>query len=281
MTMQQNNFDLIKHQQSFGSLSDSNQDVNKSGSRDLVGQLSHFFTQWQFFDVAEKKQAEKPIQNIDLASYQSFFNQFHSDYQQHYQQTGFNINIWDICGIKFDEVKHCQVLKWLLDAHGSHGLGVYFLQLFIEKVLPHHDFSVADFSDGYSIDTEIAFMGDGEDSDSRIDILIENKKAVLILEVKVNANETNNQMVRYFRIAEKLYHHKKWQILYLTKDGRKPTFRLVDDSEQEFDKMLAHVVTLSWRNIATILSQIINDKATNTFMRPLLYQYSQYIYRHF
>ena len=45
------------------------------------------------------------------------------------------VNIFDVLKLKDHEIRHSNVLAWLLDPHGSHGMGDEFLKLFISRVI--------------------------------------------------------------------------------------------------------------------------------------------------
>lgn len=246
-----------------------------------LAQLAHFIDEWKKIPAFIEPPKVSLESKIDLSEATNFFVQLTETYTKYYQE-GHAINVWDICGIKYDEVKHCQILKWLLDPHGTHGFGHHFLALLINNHIPELC-ETFDFNQSYSIKTEVCYACDDENPDSRIDILIENKTHLLILEVKINATETNNQMMRYCNIAKNS--GKEWKLLYLTRQGTKPQKQGETDNEEEFKEMQNQVICLRWQEIEKLIKSFIADENPPTFINPftqqLLLQYSHYIKQHF
>lgn len=109
---------------------------------------------------------------------------------------------------------HSDIIKAILDPHGSHREGNLFLELFIEFLNTHYnlDLNVADYFDAKV-----------ERENGRIDIGIRSweKSKAIIIENKINnAPDMDNQLLRYYKhcIDSGLQVHL---IIYLSMDGLK------------------------------------------------------------
>ena len=137
-------------------------------------------------------------------------------------------SIFDILGIDRDENIHSNFLKWLLDESGSHGLGVYPLEKFLQLLMVAKDF---DCNKAIEIEENLQnqyLIGDLEieavdvirekkiygDREGRIDLLLEitikseegeNKVLPVILENKVKTDEHDVQTENYYIWATKHY----------------------------------------------------------------------------
>ena len=47
-------------------------------------------------------------------------------------------NLFDVLGVSKAEIRHSRIIAWLLDPHGSHGLGDTLLRVFLREAI---DFS--------------------------------------------------------------------------------------------------------------------------------------------
>ena len=132
------------------------------------------------------------------------------------------VDIWCVTGIGKDELRNSAILAWLLDCHGSHGQGAAFLrQLF--SCLPGWKERVvaADYR------TRIESSYDENEPEvskkrSRVDIEVDGPSFFLLLEIKIQAGETDNQLERYLRIGEARKGNRPWTLLFVTPDGRPP-----------------------------------------------------------
>jgi hypothetical protein len=122
------------------------------------------------------------------------------------------------------EIRHSNVLAWLLDPQGDHGLGDTFLREFV--------LSAVESTDQHSISVSEAYLLDFDDvrilrEFHNIDILIESesKKLIVVIENKIRSTDGNNQLEKYRTfINEEYSSEKKYRKLfvYLTLDGTEP-----------------------------------------------------------
>lgn len=126
-------------------------------------------------------------------------------------------NIFTILKSDFFEIRHSNMLAWLLNPNENHGFGDKFLKkvLFeasdssVNKISPFN-IELTDFSD-VSVYRE----------KYHIDILIvsDTNKLVVAVENKVKSGEHDNQLNRYAKILDEQYAHFDMILIYLTPDG--------------------------------------------------------------
>ncbi|NCX95931.1 MAG: hypothetical protein EBX41_05895 [Chitinophagia bacterium] len=134
--------------------------------------------------------------------------------------------VFEVLGVKTDEVMHSKFLADLLNADANHGYGAQFLQKFIDLQVAKHaptpfaselqEFEVAK---SWAKTEESASSQQNGNLDSRIDIFITNAKGYpLIIENKIYAGDGWQQLQRYYDAF-----NGNVLLFYLTPDGRDPS----------------------------------------------------------
>ncbi len=129
-------------------------------------------------------------------------------------------NVFDVLGIRNQELSHSSFLTELLNPDGSHGMQDAFLKAFINTIArggckPELDTAHAKVYTEYNIGAVTDTIG------GRIDILITDRSGhAIIIENKIWAADQPNQLVRYHNFAHEMY--DKFTILYLTLNGDEP-----------------------------------------------------------
>nr|WP_246220605.1 PD-(D/E)XK nuclease family protein [Parvibaculum indicum] len=170
------------------------------------------------------------------------------------RESGAFIDVWEVAGLRRDEVRHAAVLAWLLDAKGSHGLGAAVLQEWIGILADRHggafplslDMHVAP----YTIFTENCPFGA---ADNRVDIALDGGNSTVFIEVKIDAPEGPDQIRRYLDLAwEKSVKSGKdeYAVIFLSPSRPMPT---VPDSE--------NVVVASWNTVAEAIRKVVRSRA--------------------
>lgn len=138
-------------------------------------------------------------------------------------------NVFDVLKIGQMEIRHSNVLSWLLDPNGSHGKGGEFLRCFFEKVLGK-DRADRLWPETFTVRREW----------ENIDILLisEVDKTVIAIENKILSKEHDDQLQRYHDIIEKEYSTYKKEFFYLTPQGDEPT----DDRWNELAYILIYEI---------------------------------------
>ncbi len=123
-------------------------------------------------------------------------------------------NIFDVLKLARTEIRHSNMLAWLLDPNENHGLGDLFLEGYIKRIL----------KDSYDV-FSILLMDFHSFSVYRewknIDILLvsDEEKKLIAIENKVGSQEHSNQLNRYRTILEDTYSDYQRILIYLTPDG--------------------------------------------------------------
>jgi hypothetical protein len=137
--------------------------------------------------------------------------------------TGENFNIFSIMNMEWNEVyTHSAIIGELLNPKGSHNFGGQFLDSFVEILNKKFSIEIKPFSNLVEekiCERTINVFNDWENvSGGRIDIIIEDKKQILIIENKPSAKNQDYQLIRYYNYAKT--RNKEFYILYLTLDEK-------------------------------------------------------------
>ncbi|OTG77669.1 hypothetical protein B9T33_15110 [Acinetobacter sp. ANC 5054] len=120
-------------------------------------------------------------------------------------------NLLMLSGVGSSEVfTHTPILKELLDPNGSHGQKDLFLKCFIDY-----------FELEFEIDHSFSIKREFRCEQGQIDLLLENKNKVIIIENKIYAVDQSKQLNRYYDYC--IERKKIPTIIYLTLHGDEPT----------------------------------------------------------
>ncbi len=164
----------------------------------------------------------------------------------------FSCNPWKVAGIGEDEVRNSFVLAWLINPRESHGLGTCVLESILAQVnrfSVKHGRSELPSSPGQFCRVRTEISPNGDDS-SRFDIEIEDENFYLVIEVKINAPESEGQVERYGRIAEAQAASRPWKIIFLTRRG---------GDSQTAGKYFDNTIPLSWSALSKAALERIRD----------------------
>lgn len=191
------------------------------------------------------------------------------------EYSGEHYNVFDILGVRSDELSHSAILTNLLNANGRHGQKDLFLRLFCEtiinafkddesKVIFINNFSVFDLKNSKAEKEKFAGKVNYEaEQGGRIDIVINDGKNNIIIENKVYAGDQPLQLVRYFE------YDKQAPILYLTLDGKLPS-----ENSSKGLTLGKEFVCISYENeIISWLEQCIKEMTNKPIIRETLNQY--------
>lgn len=136
-------------------------------------------------------------------------------------------NIFETLNIVQVEVRHSNILAWLLDPLSNHGVGSYFLEQFLKVFVSENKSVLSDILTVFDI--ELFGFGDVEIQREwkNIDILLiikeESKQVVITIENKIKSVEHSNQLQRYREIVEKEFPDYEKIFMYLTPDSILPS----------------------------------------------------------
>jgi len=126
--------------------------------------------------------------------------------------------VFDVLGTSDYEIRHSNVLSWLIDHHANHGCGSLFLDLLWEQISREYDLPKLLFRE-YSV------VREGGNEGEKIDLLLRsrNNDWVIVIENKLFSPESGDQLDRYFRYIEGHYSSVPSRFyFYLTPDGIAP-----------------------------------------------------------
>ena len=162
------------------------------------------------------------------------------------------------------ELFHSDMLAWLLNPRGSHGLGDRFLRGFLRLFHGRPPISAAD-RPATRVAREVHLNYEGESG--RLDILIENSRAnyVCAIENKVWAREGENQLPWYRKVLTDEYAGNV-DLVFLTPDGRAP----------EEDEEHPHWMSTSYSRILNLIDGLLDGETAieNRDVRAVINQYA-------
>ena len=152
------------------------------------------------------------------------------------EETGGLFNVFSILNMERLEVKtHSAFLYELLNPKGSHSQGNAYLKLFIHEVLKIKDY---DFYDVKVVrEKSINNLG-------RIDLVIENSDLLIIIEMKIDADDQEDQLFRYNKYG--LSHIKKHKIYYLSLFGYEASNYSTGHTELKYECISFESNILNW-----------------------------------
>ena len=167
------------------------------------------------------------------------------------------------------ELFHSDMLAWLLNPRGSHGLGDRFLQGFLRLFHGRLPILAAD-RPATTVAREFHLNYEGESG--RLDILIQNSRAnyVCAIENKVWAREGENQLPWYRKVLAPEQTHSRTDnrvdLVFLTPDGRPP-----DDEEEH-----QHWKRVSYSQILQLTEELLESETAieNVDVRAVINQYA-------
>ena len=140
-----------------------------------------------------------------------------------------DFNIFEITGLSNQEIKHSNTLAWLF-GDNEHGLKYQILERFLKFTLKSSD----NTSESYeNLEKYLKIQEKNirifRESDN-IDLLLidKNNEFVITIENKVEADEGEEQLLKYRKFIDDKYKDFERIYIFLTKDGRLPE----DETEQ-------------------------------------------------
>jgi hypothetical protein len=156
------------------------------------------------------------------------------------------LQVWAIAGLRRNERRNAAVLAWLLNPRGSHGCGASFLSALFQKAaqrMPNWP-SIGPDLGLTTVETEEAPIGSERD---RVDIALDGPDFVLFIEVKIDALEGAEQLLRYVESARaKATAQRKNHALIIYLAPHKPV------------NPPSEIAVINWRDVASALSETRN-----------------------
>lgn len=131
-------------------------------------------------------------------------------------------NLFDVLKISRMEIRHSNMLAWLLNPNENHGFGDAFLKAIIQIVVQNDDNGRYDILETLLMDF-YSFVVYREWKNIDILLVSDVEKFLIAIENKIDSHEHGNQLKKYRDILEKDYPSYKKMRLYLTPDGEEPS----------------------------------------------------------
>lgn len=160
-------------------------------------------------------------------------------------------NIFRVLKLENYEIRHSNLLAWLLSPNQTHCIKGAFLKKFIEKAASKKNISIT-----YKDNDDIKVYREQDN----IDILVINntQNYLILIENKINSNQHDNQLERYAQIVEKDFQKYKKIYIYL-----KP---------EKNEVLPEYYVDMSYREILNIIKDVF-PKVQDTSVKILLEHY--------
>lgn len=126
-------------------------------------------------------------------------------------------NIFDILKITRVEIRHSNMLAWLLDPNENHGLGDSIIRGFIQYLVPF----AFDEEDAFSFLLMDCYGFEILREWHHIDLIAvsDDEKFVLCIENKIDSHEHDNQLVRYKELVDRNFPDYNKAFVFLSPDG--------------------------------------------------------------
>jgi len=157
-------------------------------------------------------------------------------------------NMFDVLKVDRVEIRHSNVLGWLMSPTGSHGLGPVFLRRFLSRLLLENEVPNISLSPSQF---ELMSFGDVEvlREWQNIDVVVRSaaNRWCLLIENKIASKESQGQLLRYIeRCRQEMC---GWQII--------PVLLTLDGDDPSESGLEAGFIPLSHTNVLLLAEQII------------------------
>lgn len=198
-------------------------------------------------------------------------------YETFNKENGNNFNIFSVIRKGTEEVGlHSRFIGELLDPKGTHNKESLFLNIFIKQLeIKNSDDEIVE--DDFKVAIE-KYVG----KDGRIDLFIESKGELIIIENKIYAADQEGQLQRYSHAAKEQYGGKNTHLLYLTLYGTLPKPSSLEGDPKEVGEIeaisLNDVRCISYReHILPWLELCIREVYDIPHLRETLVQYKKLV----
>ena len=175
-------------------------------------------------------------------------------------------NSFEVIKKVHSELLHSNILAWLIDPFGNHGLNEIFLSKFLNSIIPDYQYLDSIKYNDFKIFSEKSIH------EKRIDLLIisEENNLVIGIENKILGTERKKQLDYYFKgITEEYTKFSNKFFVYLTPEGIPP-------SDEE------NWIAFDYSKIEDIIVDILNEQKSviSDEVFSFLYQYSKILNRY-
>jgi len=174
-------------------------------------------------------------------------------------------NIFDVLKASRTEIRHSNMLAWLLDPNENHGIGDLFLRLMLQRLVHNdrggrYDVFRMLLQDNYSFTVYREWKN--------IDILLisDEEKALIAIENKVGSHEHSNQLNRYREILQSEFPAYRQAFVFLTPEGEKPSDAVNWD-------------IMTYGDIVELLDEVLERDELHSDVRLMIQNYAAIIRR--
>lgn len=165
-------------------------------------------------------------------------------------------NLFDMLKISTAEIRHSNMLAWLLDPNGNHGMGDFLLRQLFQELVNQSQIQQDKVFQYLLMDLDsFTVLREYTTQKKRIDLLIlsREKKVLICIENKVHSGEHDDQLSKYYELLEHEFSKYERIFVFLTPDGVRP--------EKEIDR--ERWCPLSYKRIVQLLEIAVgkNDLA--------------------
>jgi hypothetical protein len=175
------------------------------------------------------------------------------------------INVWEVAGLKRNELRNAAVLAWLFDPHETHGCGADIFLGFLRLIEARKGKSRLSTSIGnnYVVLREAYLL---DNMESRVDVAIEGS-CLVIIEAKIDAVPDKQQILDYLSIAERRARNRPYCVILLA-----PAHPIFGIDNQYF-------VTATWNDVSETIEGLVRQNAPSSsgFGDRVLKQFARYI----
>lgn len=150
-------------------------------------------------------------------------------------------NLFDVLKISRTEIRHSNMLAWLLNPNENHGLGDAFLKAIVQIVVQNDDNGRYNVLETLLIDF-YSFVVYREWKNIDILLVSDAEKFLIAIENKIDSHEHDDQLKKYRDTLATDYPNYRKMYLYLTPEGEEPS-----DTD--------YWDTLSYRDVVEALSE--------------------------
>jgi len=136
-------------------------------------------------------------------------------------------NIFEVLGLANREIRHSNMIAWLLNPNETHGLGDLFMRRWLMRVFHESPTEDASYLDPIDIDatpfTSVIIKREWEHLDILADVVLENgNRWIVCIENKVWSEQHSEQLTRYRANVEAQYPSAKKLFILLSVRGEEP-----------------------------------------------------------
>ncbi len=192
------------------------------------------------------------VDNVELARLEGLIEEQRSEF-----------DALDFLGLSQSEEVHSNVLAWLLNPQQHHGLGDYFLKMFLLRTGAQAEVGTYDWS-GTSVQREWPNEVDGQPGFLDILMVNESKGFLCAIENKVFSSEHSEQLTRYRKALERDYPDFTKHYVFLSPNGVRP-YR---EEERKY------WMPANYATVLNLVEQAIENTEVREDVRAFLRQYA-------